>query len=129
MGYIDNNQMSMRPHTLQGIHGGDMYDPMKAGYSHVPDGQRYDMLGVQSMHGADMYGPPPVSGSYSQMSQLRPPVHSQAMLIPGHPHHMMMGHTAPGMGHHGMPIQTTQSPPLHGGSMDVMGQQLQDIHA
>ncbi|CAI9734283.1 Hypothetical predicted protein [Octopus vulgaris] len=44
MGYIDNNQMSMRPHTLQGIHGGDMYDPMKAGYSHVPDGQRYDML-------------------------------------------------------------------------------------
>ncbi|CAE1321731.1 unnamed protein product [Acanthosepion pharaonis] len=129
MGYLDNNQMSMRPHTLQGIHGGDMYDPMKAGYSHVPDGQRYDMLGVQSMHGADMYGPPPVSGSYSQMSQLRPPVHSQAMLIPGHPHHMMMGHTAPGMGHHGMPIQTTQSPPLHGGSMDVMGQQLQDIHA
>lgn len=132
MGYLDNNQIAMRPHTLQGIHGGDMYDPMKSGYAHVTDGQRYDMLGVQAMHGADMYGPPPgsVSGSYGQMSQLRPPVHSQAMLIPGHPHHMMMGHSGAGITHHGMPLQSAQSPPLHGGgSMDVMGTQIQDIHA
>ncbi len=70
-----------------------------------------------------MYGANPNSG-YSHM---RPPVNSNAMLIPGHPHHtMMMAHS--GMGHHGMPsIQTAQSPPLHG-SMDSMSH-IQDIHA
>ncbi len=79
--------------------------------------------GMQGMHG-DMYGHSPNS-SYSQMSHLRPPVHSQAMLIPGHPHAMMMAHT--GMGHPGMHgIPSTQSPPL--GGMDSMGH-IQDIHA
>ena len=77
-------------------------------------------LGLQGM---DMYGANPNSG-YSHM---RPPVNSNAMLIPGHPHHMMMAHG--GMGHHGMPsIQSAQSPPLHGG-MDSMGSHIQDIHA
>lgn len=114
--------------VLQGRPGADMYDPMKAGYHHMDGSQRYDMLGVQGM--GDMYGAPPVSGSssYSQMSQLRPPVHSQAMLIPGHPHHMMMGHGAPGMSPHAMSMSSTQSPPLHG-SMDSMGAHIQDIHA
>jgi homeobox protein Meis1/homeobox protein Meis2 len=78
------------------------------------------------MSGADMYGAPPVTNSYN-MQQLRPPVHSQAMLIPGHPHHMMMAHGGH-MSHHGMPLQSTQSPPLHHG-VDSMGQPLQDIHA
>ena len=76
--------------------------------------------------GADIYGANPNSSSYSQMGQLRPPVHSQAMLIPGHPHHMMMAHNP--MGHHGMPsLQSAQSPPLHS-AMDGMGH-IQDIHA
>ena len=74
-----------------------------------------------------MYGGPPNSSAYGS-PQLRPPVHSQAMLIPGHPHHMMMAHGGP-MGHHGMPGMPTQSPPLHGG-MDSMGAgHIQDIHA
>ena len=81
--------------------------------------------GMQGMPGADMYGASP--NSYSQMPQLRPPVHSQAMLIPGHPHAMMMAHGGH-MGHPGMHgLPTAQSPPLHGG-MDTMGH-IQDIHA
>ncbi|XP_050404557.1 homeobox protein Meis1 isoform X1 [Patella vulgata] len=125
MGYMDNSHMQMGAHRLGGIHSADMYDPMKAGYSHLTDSsQRYDhMLGVQGMHRSDMYGGPP-SSSYGNMSQFSPPVHSQAMLIPGHPHHMMMGHAAAGMGH-GMSAAT--SPPLHAG-MD-MGGHIQDIHA
>lgn len=75
--------------------------------------------GMQGM-GSDMYGASPNSG----YGHVRPPVHSQAMLIPGHPHHMMMAHSGAHMGHMGIP--TTQSPPLHG-SMD-MGH-IQDIHA
>ncbi|PVD26639.1 hypothetical protein C0Q70_14317 [Pomacea canaliculata] len=115
LGYMDTQHMQMGPHRLQGMH--DMYDPMKAGYSHLDGSQRYDM------YRADMYGTPP--SSYSQMSQFSPPVHSQAMLIPGHPHHMMMGHNP--MGAHGM--AAAQSPPLHHGSMDAMGGHIQDIHA
>ncbi|CAG2212078.1 unnamed protein product [Mytilus edulis] len=111
---------------FQGRHGSEMYDQMK-GYSHM-EGQRYDMLGVQGMHSSDMFGSTAVTGSssYSQMSQLRPPVHSQAMLIPGHPHHMMMGHGAHGMSP--MSMGSAQSPPLHG-SLDSMGAHIQDIHA
>nr|XP_034325277.1 homeobox protein Meis2 isoform X6 [Crassostrea gigas] len=128
MGWDGQAMAHMGSHMLQGRPGADMYDPMKAGYHHMDGSQRYDMLGVQGM--GDMYGAPPVSGSssYSQMSQLRPPVHSQAMLIPGHPHHMMMGHGAPGMSPHAMSMSSTQSPPLHG-SMDSMGAHIQDIHA
>uniref|UniRef100_A0A2C9KBJ5 Homeobox domain-containing protein n=1 Tax=Biomphalaria glabrata TaxID=6526 RepID=A0A2C9KBJ5_BIOGL len=129
MGYFDNQHMQMGAHSdyifkdrwaLQGGH--DLYDPMKAGYSHLDTSQRYDMLGMQGMHRSDMY-PPPAS-SYAQMAQFSPPVHSQAMLIPGHPHHMMMGHGNPGMAHHGM--ASAQSPPLH---MEGMGGHIQDIHA
>ena len=80
------------------------------------------------MPGADMYSTCPSTTSYSQMSPLRPPVHSQAMLIPGHPHHMMMAHGAP-MGHHGMGFQTAQSPPLHGGMEGLGAGHIQDIHA
>ena len=72
-----------------------------------------------------MYG---ANGSYSQMAQLRPPgVHSQAMLIPGHPHHMMMAHG--GMGHHAMGLPSPQSPPLHGGMDGLSAGHIQDIHA
>lgn len=99
--------------------------------TYSPDGS-LGYMDNQAMHmrsagipmGGDMYGPPSSSGSYSPMSQLRPPVHSQAMLIPGHPHHMMMGHGAPM--HPGMHGMQAQSPPLHSG-MD-MGH-IQDIHA
>ena len=70
-----------------------------------------------------MYGS---NGSYSQMSHLRPPVNSQAMLIPGHPHHMMMAHG--GMGHH-MGLPGAQSPPLHGGMDGLSAAHIQDIHA
>ena len=75
----------------------------------------------------DMYGGSPNS-SYTQMGQLRPPVHSQAMLIPGHPHHAMMMAHGPHMGHAMGGIPSAQSPPLHAGSMDGMGH-IQDIHA
>lgn len=109
---------------VPGMPGADMYDPMKAGYPHMDGSQRYDMLG---MHGTDMYGAPPVSSSYSQMSQLHGRG-SNSMLIPGHPHHMMMGaHGAHAMSPHGMSMGSTQSPPLHS-SMDSMGH-IQDIHA
>ena len=109
--------------SIPGLQGGhDLYDPMKAGYSHLDaTSQRYDMLGMQGMHRPDMYASPP--SSYAQMAQFSPPVHSQAMLIPGHPHHMMMGH-GQGMPHHGM--ASAQSPPLH---MEGMGGHIQDIHA
>lgn len=101
--------------------------------------------GMQSMVGTDMYGMP---HSYSQMGSLRDAVgHSQAMLLPAHPHYGMMmaaahgggggGHMAP---HHpGMyglssaavagTAGTGQSPPLHhGGIIDGLGH-IQDIHA
>lgn len=103
------------------------YSPDGAGMGYMDNQQMAHMRGpgMQGMHG-DMYGASPNS-SYSHMSQIRPPVHSQAMLIPGHPHAMMMAHGGH-MGHMGHPgIPTTQSPPLHGG-MDGMGH-IQDIHA
>lgn len=58
---------------------------------------------------------------YSPMNpQLRSP-HSQAMLLPGHPHAaMMMAHTP--MGHPGIPPQTS---PYDASS----GQHIMDIHA
>ncbi|XP_070576432.1 homeobox protein Meis1-like isoform X11 [Ptychodera flava] len=55
--------------------------------------------------------------SHSQMShhQLHPQVHSQAMLIPGHPHAMMMAHPTPTHHPHGMSgmssLPPAQSPP------------------
>jgi len=54
------------------------------------------------------------------------------MLIPGHPHHMMMAAHGGHMGHMGaagLP-SAAQSPPLHGG-MDGGGgmAHIQDIHA
>ena len=80
--------------------------------------------GMQGM--ADMYGMSP--SSYSQMGALRAAGHSQAMLLPAHPHYgMMMAHGGH-MGHPGMyGLPTAQSPPLHPG-MDAMGH-IQDIHA
>ncbi|CAG2212083.1 unnamed protein product [Mytilus edulis] len=116
MGWDSQAMAHMSPHMFQGRHGSEMYDQMK-GYSHM-EGQRYDRLGVQGMHSSDMFGSTAVTGSssYFQMSQLRPPVHSQAMLILGHPHHMMMGHGAHGMSP--MSIGSAQSPPLHG-SLDM----------
>lgn len=120
-----NRKSSLVLHRLVGLQGGhDLYDPMKAaGYSHLDTSQRYDMLGMQTMHRSDMYGSPPSSYT-AQMAQFSPPVHSQAMLIPGHPHHMMVGHGNPAMAHHGM--TAAQSPPLH---MEGMGAHIQDIHA
>lgn len=58
-------------------------------------------------------------GGYGQMSQLRSPVHSQAMLLPGHPHAMMMAHGP--MGHPGLPPQ--------GSPYDASGGHIMDIHA
>jgi hypothetical protein len=63
-------------------------------------------------------------GAYSPMSasQLRSPVHSQAMLLPGHPHAaMMMAHQ--GMGHPGLAPQSSPYD-ASGGQMAIM-----DIHA
>ncbi|XP_013382018.1 homeobox protein Meis1 [Lingula anatina] len=101
------------------------YSPDGAGMGYPMENQQMHMRppGLQAMPG-DMYGMPPASSSYSNMSQLRPPVHSQAMLIPGHPHHMMMGHG----GHLGPPsMLDPQNPQLHGG-LESMAH-IQDIHA
>lgn len=58
-------------------------------------------------------------GGYSQMnSQLRSPVHSQAMLLPGHPHAMMMAH--PSMGHPGLPPQSSPYDASAGHLMDAI---------
>ena len=89
----------------------------------------YIVPGMQGMVGADMYGMSP--SSYAQMGALRSSGHSQAMLIPGHPHYgMMMAHAGAHMGHPGMyGLPTAQSPPLHPG-MDGGGMaHIQDIHA
>lgn len=55
-----------------------------------------DMIG-QSAAVSGM-GMPPVSGgsSYSHSTQLHPSMHSQAMMLAGHPHSMMMSHHASG---------------------------------
>lgn len=78
----------------------------------------------------------------AQMAQLRSPVHSQAMLIPGHPHAaMMMAHAASG---HSSPAMhaaaaaaaaaglasshnsaASSASPLY----DATGQPVMDIHA
>jgi hypothetical protein len=80
--------------------------------------------------GGDMYGASPNSG-YGH--HVRPPVHSQAaMLIPGHPHHMMMAAAHSGhMGHMGgaAGLPSAQSPPLGHGHMDGGMAHIQDIHA
>ena len=95
--------------------------------------------GMQGM-GGDMYCASPNSG-YSPHAGVRPPVHSQAMLIPGHPHHMMMAHgaaaaaAAAGGGHMGHMGGSglggpTQSPPLHmDGPAGAGMPHIQDIHA
>lgn len=60
-------------------------------------------------------------GGYSPMNpSLRSPVHSQAMLLPGHPHAAMMMAHGP-MGHPGIPSQ--------GSPYDGSGQHIMDIHA
>ena len=98
-----------------------MYDPMKAGYGHLDTSQRY----ADMYRAADVYAAAAAPGPYSQMAQFPPPVHSQAMLIPGHAHHMMMGHNP--MAAHGM--SAAQSPPLHHHAMDGLSGHIQDIHA
>lgn len=79
---------------------------------------------MQNLGGEGAMGMGAVGGvGYSQMSQLRSPVHSQAMLIPGHPHAaMMMAHAGPGM-HAG--LATSQNSPIYDGT----GQPVMDIHA
>ncbi|CAH1791556.1 unnamed protein product [Owenia fusiformis] len=103
--------------------GPSAYSPDGAGMGYMENQQMAHMR-PPGMGMGDMYGGSPSSTSYSQMSQIRPPVHSQAMLIPGHPHHMMMAHGGPMHGMHGL---QAQSPPLHAG-MDGMSH-IQDIHA
>lgn len=106
MAYMDNQQMAhMRGPTYfnsELLHGG-----------------------MQGM-GGDMYGASPNSG-YGPHG-VRPPVHSQAMLIPGHPHHMMMAAHSGHMGHMGAGLPGAQSPPLHA-AMDAGMGHIQDIHA
>lgn len=71
-----------------------------------------------------MYGDP--SMSPSAYSYGRGPVHSQAMLIPGHPHAHMMMHGSH-MGSHPMSHSAGPSPgPL---GHDAMNAHIQDIHA
>ncbi|XP_070576425.1 homeobox protein Meis1-like isoform X4 [Ptychodera flava] len=109
----------------QGL-GGYMMDPQQP-----PMHLRPPVPGTQGMPGTDMMSQSmPMSMSmsltsggggstysHSQMShhQLHPQVHSQAMLIPGHPHAMMMAHPTPTHHPHGMSgmssLPPAQSPP------------------
>ena len=84
------------------------------------------LLFVSGMGMGDMYGSP--NSASSPYSLSRAPVHSNAMLIPGHAHsYMMAAHGGHMTGHMGPPHP--QSPPLHS-SMDPMTPgHIQDIHA
>lgn len=100
------------------------YSPEGAGMGYMMDGQQQMHIRAPGMHNlsaADATMGMGAVGGYSQMSQLRSPVHSQAMLIPGHPHGMMMAHGP--MGHHG--LTSAQGSPIYDGS----GQPVMDIHA
>lgn len=81
---------------------------------------RFLSLGMQNLSCSEGMGMGHMGGmgGYSQMSQLRSPVHSQAMLLPGHPHAMMMAH---GPMHPGLPPQ--------GSPYDASGGHIMDIHA
>ncbi|XP_023240613.1 homeobox protein Meis1-like [Centruroides sculpturatus] len=109
--------------TLAG--GGTPYGPDGAGMGYMMDGSQQMHIrppGMQNLscsEGSMGMGHMGGMGGYSQMSQLRSPVHSQAMLLPGHPHAMMMAHGP--MGHPGLPPQ--------GSPYDGSGQHIMDIHA
>jgi len=85
------------------------------------------VVGIQDLSGSDLYGTSPAAASYGHLRG--PPLPSQAMLLPGHPHPAMMMAHGGHMGHHpgmyGLP--TMQGPSLHSG-VDSMGH-VQDIHA
>ncbi|GBL94455.1 hypothetical protein AVEN_235570-1 [Araneus ventricosus] len=101
------------------------YGPEGAGMGYMMDGSQQMHIrppGMQNLscsEGAMGMGHMGGMGGYSQMSQLRSPVHSQAMLLPGHPHAMMMAHGP--MGHPGLPPQ--------GSPYDASGGHIMDIHA
>ncbi|XP_014667537.1 PREDICTED: homeobox protein Meis2-like [Priapulus caudatus] len=98
---------------------------MTGGYPGMMDGQHQMHLRHGMYPGAGHHDG--MGGYGSHASHLRSPVHSQAMLIPGHPHHMMMahsGHVASHMSHHGMAaMASAQSPTIHDSLGHVM-----DIH-
>ncbi|XP_042908464.1 homeobox protein Meis1 isoform X3 [Parasteatoda tepidariorum] len=104
---------------------GAAYGPESAGMGYMMDGGQQMHIrppGMQNLscsEGAMGMGHMGGMGGYSQMSQLRSPVHSQAMLLPGHPHAMMMAHGP--MGHPGLPPQ--------GSPYDASGGHIMDIHA
>ncbi|XP_054712307.1 homeobox protein Meis2-like isoform X2 [Uloborus diversus] len=101
------------------------YGPDGAGMGYMMDGSQQMHIrppGMQNLscsEGAMGMGHMGGMGGYTQMSQLRSPVHSQAMLLPGHPHAMMMAHGP--MGHPGLPPQ--------GSPYDASGGHIMDIHA
>jgi len=89
------------------------------------------VAGIQDLSGSDLYGTSPAGASYG--GHLRaPPLPSQAMLLPGHPHPaaMMMahgGHMAHHPGMYALPAMQGAAAALHSG-VDSMGH-VQDIHA
>ena len=92
------------------------------------------VAGLQDLSGsADLYGTSPGGAASYGGGHLRgPPLPSQAMLLPGHPHAAMMmahgGHMAahhPGM--YGLPAAMQGPTALHP-AVDAMGH-VQDIHA
>ncbi|XP_076315725.1 homeobox protein Meis1-like isoform X1 [Tachypleus tridentatus] len=101
------------------------YSPDGAGMGYMMDGSQQMHMRPPGMQNLSCTEPTMGMGhmggmmGYSQMSQLRSSVHSQSMLLPGHPHPMMMAH-AP-MGHPGLPPQTSP--------YDATGQHIMDLHA
>ncbi|XP_077993372.1 homeobox protein Meis1-like isoform X2 [Glandiceps talaboti] len=128
-GYIMDPQqppMHLRPPGTQGMPGTDMMSqsmPMSMPMTMTSGGG-----------GGGTY-------SHSQMShhQIHPQVHSSTMLIPGHPHAMMMAHPTPTHHPHGMSgmssmsgmtnLQQAQSPPSLMNPADMNSQSIMDIHS
>nr|XP_006811519.1 PREDICTED: homeobox protein Meis2 isoform X5 [Saccoglossus kowalevskii] len=115
----------------QGL-GGYMMDTPQPMHLRQPgtQGMPTDMMSQSMSMSMPMSGGGAPTYSHSQMShhQLHPQVHSQAMLIPGHPHAMMMAH--PTHHPHGMSgLQSAQSPPSLMNPGDMNSQQpVMDIH-
>ncbi|XP_023225218.1 homeobox protein Meis1-like isoform X3 [Centruroides vittatus] len=131
--FINARRRIVQPMIDQSNRAGGSIGGASTAYSPEGAGMGYMMDGGQQMHirppgmqnlpctdGSIGMGHMGSMGGYSQMSQLRSPVHSQAMLLPGHPHAAMMMTHGP-MGHPGIPPQ--------GSPYDGSGQHIMDIHA
>nr|CUS20077.1 homothorax-2 [Pholcus phalangioides] len=114
--FINARRRIVQPMIDQSNRAGGSIGPPGASYS-PESSMGYLMDGVPQMHiRPGLQGLPDSSMGHMGYSQLRSPVHSQAMLIPGH-HAMMMSHP-------GLP-----PPPPHGSPYDSSPPNIMDLHS